>query len=112
MLNSQLKMWMWLKNHNRHYHNINIPLHTARVTETICPELLECCKQASSTQIGLRPTNYVPVKESSSLTGKQLSQLPVVPLQKQKTKPANMFTDNEIEELAFPWLFSIWKTWA
>ena len=48
---------------------------------------------------------YVPERESSSLIGKQLSQLPVVSLQLQKTKPANMFSGNEIEELAFPWLF-------
>ena len=96
---------IWLKLHNRHYNHIDIANYTANITETT-PELLESCQQASLTQITFTLTNYVPDKEASSpLITDKLSQLPVVCLKKQKTKPANMFSDNEIEELAFPWLF-------
>ena len=96
---------MWLKKHNRHYSNIDISMCTAKITH-LQSELLQSCEQASLAQISFTPTNYVPKKSSlSSLITKKSSELPVICLKKQKTKPANMFSENEIEEVAFPWLF-------
>lgn len=69
------------------------------------PELLESCEEASSMQISFTPTNYVPKKDAlSSLITRKSSELPIFCLNKQKTKPANMFSEQEIDELAFPWL--------
>ena len=95
----------WLKKHNRHYSNIDISMCTDKITH-VQPELLESCEQASLAQISFTPTNYVPKQSAlSSLITKKSSELPVICLKKQKTKPANMFSENEIEEVAFPWLF-------
>ena len=78
---------------------------TAKIAH-LQPELLESCEQTSLAQISFTPTNYVPQKSAlSSLITKKSSELPVICLKKLKTKPANMFSENEIEEVVFPWLF-------
>lgn len=95
---------MWLKKHNRHYCNIDISMCNAKITH-LQPELLESCEQASLAQISFTPTNCSKKSSLSSLITKKSSECPVICLKKQKAKPANMFSENELEGVAFLWLF-------